>query len=225
MRNPVRTSRFVTSVASVCLALVIPVTTLAAGGTTTAAPAAQPHPDRETKVWMNEDVVRLNPAFGEISASKRSAPPVAASALPIAAARPVAPALRPVTAVAPLDPQQDPRWYAEQIDALDAELAGVESRERQLSQFRATGTGLPVGLVLDAPCEGIATDNLIAQLDAHREEVLQQIDALGDTARRNELPPGILVEGRGRLQRLTRGSGDLDRPAAHPHRVVPPACQ
>jgi hypothetical protein len=33
---------------------------------------------------------------------------------------------------------------------------------------------------------------LIAQLDARRSEILQQMDAVSDTARRNDIAPGIL---------------------------------
>jgi hypothetical protein len=195
MRIPVRRSFFLVGVLPVCLALAIPVTALAAGVTTTPAPAAKPLPDREKKVWMNEDVARLNPEFSLTAAPKKTA---VASALPAASVQPASPALRPVIAAAPLDPQQDPQWYAQQLDSLDAELAGMESRQQQLRQFRATSAGLPVGLVLAAPCDGITTDNLIAQLDARRQEILQQIGAIQDTARRNDLAPGILVEGRGR---------------------------
>ncbi len=204
MRHSLRTSFTAFATAAVCLAFALPVATLAAGGTTTAAPPAQPRPDREKKVWMNEDVARLNPEFGLTPATK----PAAAGSPSAASAQPVAPAPRPVAivAAAPLDPLQDPRWYAQQLDSLEAELATIASRERQLRQFRATSTGLPTGLVLNAPCEGITTDNLIAQLDSRRQEISQQIDALGDMARSNDLAPGILVEGRGRAQIASQAS-------------------
>jgi hypothetical protein len=197
--------------AAVCLALVVPATTLAAGGTTTAAPTAQPRPDREKKVWMNYDVARLNPEFGLTAAPK----PAAAGSPSIASAQPAAPAPRPIAivAAAPFDPQQAPRWYAQQLDSLEAELAAIASREQQLRRFRATSAGLPTGLVLSAPCEGITTDNLIAQLDARRQEILQQIDALGDTVRINNLAPGPLVEGRGRVQ-IANQVSTLDQRAA-----------
>jgi hypothetical protein len=200
--QPTTISALVT--AAVCLALAIPMTTLAAGGTTTAALAAQPGLDREKKVWMNDDVARLNPEFGLTAKPK----PAAAGLPPVASAQPATPAPRPVAIIsaAPLDPQRDPRWYAQQLDSLESELAAIASHAQQLRQFRTTSAGLPTGLVLSAPCEGITTDNLVAQLDARRQEISQQIDALGDTARNNSLAPGILVEGRGRAQFASQAS-------------------
>jgi hypothetical protein len=213
MKISERTSFFALGTAAVCLALALPMTTLAAGGTTNPTPAPQPRPDREKKVWMNEDVARLNPDFGLTAAPKPTvaAPPVAAT--PAMTVKPSAPAPRTVVTVAPLDPQRDPGWYAQQLDSLESELAAVATREQQLSQFRATSAGLPTGLVLNAPCEGITTDNLIAQLDARRRDILEQIDALSDTARSNDLPPGVLVEGRGRLELATQASTEDQRAA------------
>ncbi len=215
MRIPQGTTFVALGSAVACLAFAIPATTLAAGGTTTPAPTAQPRPDREKKVWMNEDVARLNPEFGLTAAPKPAAPGSPSAAAQAANVRPPAPAPRPVAIVAavPLDPQQDPQWYAQQLDRLEAELSGIASHEQQLRQFRATSAGLPTGLVLGAPCEGITTDNLIAQLDARRQEILQQIDALGDSARVNNLAPGILVEGRGRAQIASRASAEEQRAA------------
>jgi hypothetical protein len=86
--------------------------------------------------------------------------------------------------------------------ALENELASVESEEQQLRNFRATSTGIQPGLQLYAPCEGVSTDNLIAQLDARRTEILQQMDTVSDTARRNNIPPDILADANERLAEL-----------------------
>ena len=91
-----------------------------------------------------------------------------------------------------LNPQQDPQWYAKQAAYLDDELASVESHVDALKQFRNTSTGLPTGLVLNAPTEGVSTDNRIAQLESRRDQILQQLDDLADLARVNGLPPGTL---------------------------------
>jgi hypothetical protein len=185
MRLPLRTSFFLGSVALLSVGFAIPAA--AATGGAPAKPPASSKPDTQKKIWTNDDVERLNPEFvpGRAAESGTTSPAIVQSAPP---------APSPVT---PVDPQQDPRWYAQQRTALDAELAAIDSREEQLREFRSTSAGLPTGLVLNAPCEGITTDNLIAQLESRRQEIAQQIDALGDLARENNLPPGILVEGRG----------------------------
>ena len=196
MRIPVGFSFRFVAAAALCLALATPAVTLAGGGP--AKPAAAAKPDvQQKRVWTNDDVERLNPAF-DPNAPRISS---AASALPVRAARPLLPAPMTIAPSAPLDPQQDPAWYAQQLAPLESELASIDSREEELRQFRASGATIATaGLVLNAPCEGITTDNLISQLEARRQEIAAEIDDLGDTARRNDMPPGILVEGRGRAQ-------------------------
>jgi hypothetical protein len=196
MRMPVRFSLFLAAATLFCVGLAIPVMTFAGGDP--AKPAASPKPDDQKKVWTNDDVERLNPEFVVNRGTQTSTN--SATAVRVVGVVPGQPAPASVAPGSPLDPQQDPRWYAQQLAELDADLAAIDSREEQLREFRATSAGLPTGLVLNAPCEGITTDNLMAQLEAHRQEIVQQIDALGDLARQNDLPPGILVEGRGGLE-------------------------
>ncbi|MGA8766346.1 MAG: hypothetical protein WB559_04975 [Candidatus Acidiferrales bacterium] len=214
MRISGRLSFVMVAAAAVCLAVSAPVVTFAAGGP---KPAASPKPDSQKKIWTNDDVVRLDPAFDANRPKQTTAPASAASSAPsIAVAARVQsalPAPMSIVSAAPLVPQQDPQWYAQQLGPLEVELAGIETREAQLRQFRATSAGLPTGLVLGAPCEGITTDNLIAQLDARRQEILQEIDTLGDSARRNDMPPGILVEGRGRAHVASESTAAEERAA------------
>ncbi|HEY4710836.1 MAG TPA: hypothetical protein VIH46_11750 [Candidatus Acidoferrales bacterium] len=185
MRLPLRMSFFLASVALLSVGFAIPAAAATGGGP--AKPPASSKPDTQKKIWTNDDVERLNPEF----VIGRAREPVTNSAASAQSAPPAP------SSVVPIDPQQDPQWYAQQVTALDAELAAMDSREEQLREFRSTSAGLPTGLVLNAPCEGITTDNLIAQLESRRQEIAQQIDALGDLARENNLPPGILAEGRG----------------------------
>jgi hypothetical protein len=196
MQTPLRISFFLACAALLCVGIAIPA---AAGGGPTNLPAS-PKPDIQKKVWTNDDVEQLNPEFAPGRAPKTSASSV--TALP---ARSLESAPATPTSVAPLEPQQDPRWYGQQVTALDDELAAIDSREEQLREFRSTSAGLPTGLALNAPCEGITTDNLIAQLESRRQEIARQIDGLDDLARENNLPPGILVEGR-----------DLELPSSRP---------
>jgi hypothetical protein len=146
-------------------------------------PAPQPRQDQTKKIYTNDDFGWFNPSASAAGASQ-SAPSIAAGSQGSAA---------PSGAEAtPLDPQQDPQWYAKQATSLNDELESVESRVDALKQFRDTSTGLPTGLVLNAPTEGVSTDNLIAQLESRRQQILQQLDDLADLARVNGLPPGTL---------------------------------
>ncbi len=75
------------------------------------------------------------------------------------------------------------------------------SRAESLRQFRATSKGLPTGLVLGASCEGITTDNLLAQLELRRAQVVQRRDELDDTARRNGVGRDAIAEA-GALEKI-----------------------
>jgi hypothetical protein len=154
---------------------------MAAGGSS-AAPA--PKPDVEKKVWTNDDFPAVAP---QSQASDTAELAAAALVTESSATEP-----GPENASALVNPEQDPRFYILQMASLENELASVEGQEQQLRNFRDTSTGIQPGLQLYAPCEGVSTDNLIAQLDARRSEILQQMDAVSDTARRNDIAPGIL---------------------------------
>lgn len=175
------------SIFSASFLLMFPAMAFAGGRMTSPVPAS-PKPVRDVKVWTNEDVEALGPRFE---------PPAQTSEPPQAA--PAASATRQAVSVATIAPEQNPQWYAQQLSGLERKLADVSTREEALQNFRATGQGLPTGLNVVAPCQGVGTDNLIAELDAQRRELLQQIDAVGDTARTNGMAPGVLVEGRGRV--------------------------
>lgn len=152
----------------------------------TSRPPAKPVPDTP-KVYTNDDIGWFNPTASDAGASR---PTQAAAA--VSAASGTGDGAPSSTQPAPIDPQKDPQWYAIQIASLDEALAAIQSKEDQLKQFRATSTGLPTGLDLNAPCEGITTDNLIAQLQSRREQIEQQLDDLADLARVNGLPPGTV---------------------------------
>jgi len=175
----------------------------APGSALAAGDPAAPKPDvQQKKVWTNDEVERLNPDFAAIAArrAREKSAPTAATQAPASAPIAAQPARVRLAVAAPLPPQKDPAWYGEQITGLQAELAGIESHELALQAFRSSGTTAGTGLVLNAPCTGISTDNLIANLELERQRILAQIDELGDVARANALPPGILVEGRGLAQ-------------------------
>ena len=174
-------SLFLVSVFAIGLCATISAPVMAAGGSS-AAPA--PKPDVEKKIWTNDDF----PAVAQSSQASDAAE-LAAAALVTESPATESDSENSSAAV---NPEQDPRFYILQMASLENDLASVENQEQQLRNFRATSAGIQPGLQIYAPCEGVGTDNLIAQLDARRNEILQQIDTLSDTARHNDLPPGIL---------------------------------
>src|SRR5262249_47347318 len=137
-------------------------------------PAARPRPDLATKVYTNDDIGGWRSATPVPTASV--APSQTASSIPVpsSSASSNSPALTPGARY--VNPRQDPEWYAQQLAQLQTELAAVEGKESQLRDFRASGSTQtpPTGLVLNAPCEGITTDNEIARLEARRQEIAQQ---------------------------------------------------
>jgi hypothetical protein len=180
MRNLGR-SLLLASVLAVGFWATISAPVMAAGGSSAVA-APKPKPDVEKKVWTNDDF----PAVGSQSQASDAAE-LAAAALVTES-----PAAEPGSENAMVNPEQDPRFYILQMASLENELASLESQEQQLRNFRETSAGIQPGLKLYAPCEGVSTDNLIAELDARRSEILQQMDTVSDTARHNDIPPGIL---------------------------------
>lgn len=143
-------------------------------------PAPKARQDQTKKVYTNDDfgwyVPRSSVAQSDQSTAISSESSAAASG----------------SAIAPYDPHQDPQWYAQQVTALESDLATIEERETALQQFQATATGLPTGLNIGAPVESITTDGLIAQLESRRQEISQQLDDLADLARINGLPPSTI---------------------------------
>ncbi|MGH9714860.1 MAG: hypothetical protein ACRD5M_16320 [Candidatus Acidiferrales bacterium] len=155
------------------------------------AAAKQPVPDREKKIFTNDD---LEAKYGKPSVAGEMKNAAAVSAF-----TPTAPATAPSVRRArrePLAPERDPAWYALQTVSLGGEIASIDAEAQRLLQFRAPGNTprAGTGLILNAPCEGVGTDNRIAQLLARRRELEAQIGDLEDTARHNDLPPGIFVD-------------------------------
>jgi hypothetical protein len=170
-----------------------PILTYASGGAEGSA-AKQPVPDREKKVFTNDD---LEAKYGKPSVASEVKISRAVSAS--TAGTPAATAARRSTGVRreKLDPERDPRWYAQRAVSFNDEIASIDNEAQRLLRIRAPGNTprAGTGLILNAPCEGLTTDNRIAQLLSRRQEIEAQMADLEDTARRNEMPPGLFVEG------------------------------
>jgi hypothetical protein len=146
---------------------------------------------REKKVITNDD---LQAKYGKpsVSAEMKSSRTISASSEPTAAAITLKRSVRRER----LAPERDPQWFARQSVSLSDEIANIDAQAQMLLQFRAPGNTprAGTGLILNAPCEGITTDNRIAQLLARRHEIEEQMSELEDVAHRNDMPPGLFVE-------------------------------
>jgi hypothetical protein len=150
--------------------------------TATNANSAPPKPDREKKIYANEDVEALARNHGVSTVGNSAAILVAQSAR------------------APqLPPEQDPVRYAQQYASLTAQIDDIDDQVQRLRNFRASDVApgsetpnLTVGLDIYAPCDGITTDAQIEQLLQQRAELETQISDLEDRARINGIAPGVL---------------------------------
>jgi hypothetical protein len=148
------------------------------------APAYRPAPVLEKKVFTNEDLETIARQYGgpsTVQPSPAATPSASAQSAPSQAGRILLPT------------EKDPGWYAQEAESLSAEADAIDARVQQLRQYRSTGAtaGAAMGLVLDAPCEGITTDNEIQQLILQRSQIESKIADLEDTARQNNIPPGV----------------------------------
>jgi hypothetical protein len=148
------------------------------------APAYRLAPTLEKKVFTNEDLemlVRHHGGPDTVPAPPASTSFAGAQSAPSQTVRTLMP------------PEKDPQWYAQQAGSLSAQAEAINTRVQQLQQFRSTGTaaGAVFGLAVDAPCEGITTDNEIQQLILQRTQIESRIEELEDAARQNNIPPGV----------------------------------
>ncbi|MFZ3214835.1 MAG: hypothetical protein WA192_02140 [Candidatus Acidiferrales bacterium] len=187
----------------------------ASGDDKPAAPSpAVARPDREKKVYTNDDIDQMFP--------KAQTAPSVSQASETRAIRPTPPGLpaggsrSARVTIVPTSPEKDPLWYAAQLESLYAELDQLSSREASLREFRSNGTapGVTIGLQFDAPCEGITTDNAIQQLAIRRQEIKRQIAGLQDTAQQNDMPPAIFQDPSEILQAARKPLSPLQAQAA-----------
>jgi len=195
MRNTTRVVPLFPAILAVMLFSVIAAPAFAAGDDTPGKPAATAaRPDHEKKVFTNDDIDQMWP---KAQAAASVAPSRSASATRTPAVQKPAAVSRAARATSvPLSPEKNPVWYATQIESLNAELDSISSREAGMRNFRENGTesGVQVGLQFGAPCEGITTDNAIAQLAIRRQEIVQQISDLQDMAQQNGISPTIVQD-------------------------------
>ncbi|MGB0036059.1 MAG: hypothetical protein WBP79_11350 [Candidatus Acidiferrales bacterium] len=189
MRTHKQLSSAVLALAAACL-ICLAAKPAFAGGDGPAA--AKPRTDLEKRIYTNDDVDALAARFG--GPAKKSSD-ASASAAPAATAAASSSAKRRAIA-ARIPDERNPQWYAAQMQAFEAQMARIDDQIRKLRSFRMSGStsavNVRLGLVLDAPCEGISTDNLIEQLVLQRREIEQRIGELSETSRLNDFPSGFI---------------------------------
>jgi hypothetical protein len=145
-------------------------------------------------VYTNDDIDRMWPKEQAVAIAGQV--PIASASNAAQARRSVAVSRAAgVATVAPIR-ENNPVWYASQLESLYAELDSLSNREESLRDFRATGSAaeVTIGLQFGAPCEGITTDNAIQQLAIRRQEIEQQISDLQETAEQNGMPPAVIQD-------------------------------
>jgi|HubBroStandDraft_6_1064221.scaffolds.fasta_scaffold87857_2 hypothetical protein len=161
--------------------------------------ATAPKPDREKKIYTNDDVEALA-RNGATTVGDTAGIPIApdtdTAVMKTSRARL---ALIPQVATAErLAPEKDPVWYAQQSVSLGAQLDSIDAEVQRLQNFRHSNAppqpapGLDVGLDIYAPCPAISTDALIQQLQLPRAAIVAQISELEDRARANGIPSEVL---------------------------------
>jgi hypothetical protein len=215
MRNSICAISIVPAVLAAALSCVIAIPAFASGEDKPAAPSSTAaRPDREKKVYTNEDLDQMWPKPQAVASDLQTYPTSAYT--PPAARRMAAVSRPPSTASAPVTRENNPLWYAEQAESLYAELDRLSSREDSLRDFRDTGadSGVTIGLQFDAPCEGITTDNAIQQLVTRRQEIEQQLSDLHNTAQQNGVPPIVFQDPSAILQAARKPLSPAEERAA-----------
>jgi prefoldin subunit 5 len=86
----------------------------------------------------------------------------------------------------------DPRWYAEQRQALQAQIDADEEQIRETQAIRQTGDGITGAIPLDKQAPGLNPEATVEILQNQVAQLEAQIDDLQDLARRNGIDPAVV---------------------------------
>jgi hypothetical protein len=186
--------------------------------------ATAPKPDREKKIYTNDDVEALA-RNGATTVGNAGGIPVAPDTdSAVMKTSPTRLALiAQVGTTERLAPEKDPIWYAQQYISLSAQLDSVDAEVQRLQNFRHSDAppqpapGLDVGLNIYAPCPAIGTDALLQQLQLQRAAIVAHISDLQDRARANGIAPEALRN----AEEVAARAQDISRlPAAVQEKIV-----
>ncbi len=151
-----------------------------------APPQKQPPAKKAKKVWTNEDLEALRPSGVTASGTAAVAPSAAGEAPPADESADKAAAEKK-------EKEEDPvEKLRTRLTPLRTELDAVEAQLRSLRQNRASGRTTGGGMDVSKAPGGLNTDDQIAQLETRRNDLLRQIAAIEDEARRSGIAPGAI---------------------------------
>jgi hypothetical protein len=145
---------------------------------------AQANQNEPKKIWTNDDMDQLR-SRGLISIVGQEPNQVATPSATAASETP-APVYHSIL--------EDPEWYAQKSADLQEELDKRQAalRQQQTALANAANGITQPGVSMDQPNAGVTPEAGLANLAAQVQEVQNQLDELGDLARRNNIPPGVL---------------------------------
>jgi hypothetical protein len=151
------------------------------------APKNQQPAKKARKVWTNEDLEALR--RGGISTSSAPATPAASSAED----KVEADKKDKTDKEKDKDKEEDPvEKLRKRLEPLRLELASVEARLVSLRSARSSGNTTGGGVDVSKTAGGVNTTAQVSQLDQRRSDLLRQIAAIEDEARRKGISPGAI---------------------------------
>jgi hypothetical protein len=155
-----------------------------------AAPQKQPPAKKARKVWTNEDLEALRPSGVTVSAPRAAAPSAAGEAT---AADNPADKAGAEKKDDDKNKEEDPvEKLLKRLAPLRLELASVEARLASLRSARSSGNTTGGGMDVSKTSGGMNTEDQVLQLEKRRSDLLGQIAAIGDEARRKGISPGAI---------------------------------
>jgi hypothetical protein len=140
-------------------------------------PSASKSPAQE-KVWTNPDVEALR-ATSPISIIGRDVGLESSTNLPNASTSAAAPG--------PYVMEQDPAWYAREIEVRRDEIARADEQIEGIRKIRQTGEGISGAVPLAETAPGLTPEATIEVLEIEKQALDAEIDELQDQARQNEI--------------------------------------
>lgn len=151
-----------------------------------APPQKQPPAKKAKKVWTNEDLEALRPSGVASSATPSTVPSAAAEA-------PTGAEIAAKSAAEKKDKEEDPvEKLRKRLTPLREEIDSIDTQLRSLRQGRVSGRTTGGGMDVSKTSGGMNTDDQIAQLERRRGDLLRQIAAIEDEARRASIAPGAI---------------------------------
>lgn len=135
------------------------------------------------KTWTNDDIPFLR-EIAPITILSPSAPTQAGVAERAGVAEP--------SAMEPYVKERDPRWYAEQRQALQAQREADQEQIREIQEIRDTGVGITDAIPLDKEALGMTPEATVEILQDEIADIESQVEALQDLARVNGIPPAVV---------------------------------